>query len=236
MADSCAIRGCALHRRLSASLIGGLCSILIAIVLSAPATPLAAQTSNEQPSGTGSPAPSTAVDPAAAPSAATKPHDESYVIGDDDMLAINVWKEPDLSRSVPVRSDGKISMPLAGEVIAAGRTPMQLEEEITEKLKSFMTDPEVTVIVQQINSQKYNILGQVAKPGAYSLTETATVVDAIAAAGGFKDFAKKKGIYILRQNAGGGETRISFNYQDFIKGKNINQNITLKPHDTVIVP
>jgi len=166
----------------------------------------------------------------------TKPHDDSFIIGDDDVLAINVWKEPDISRSIPVRSDGKISLPLVGEVVAAGCTPLQLEQEIATRLKSYMTDPEVTVMVQQINSQKYNILGQVGKPGSYPLTATTTIVDAIALAGGFRDFAKKKGIYILRQNAAGGESRINFNYQDFIKGKNTNQNITLKPHDTVIVP
>jgi polysaccharide export outer membrane protein len=165
-----------------------------------------------------------------------KAHDDSFVIGADDSLAINVWKEPDLSRTVPVRSDGKISLPLAGELTAAGRTPLQLEKDIAAKLTNYMTDPQVTVIVQQINSQKFNILGQVAKPGAYSLTVTTTIVDAIAGAGGFKDFAKKKHVYILRQSAGGGESRIDFNYQDFIKGKNVNQNIVLRPHDTVIVP
>ncbi len=180
-------------------------------------------------------APSDANSPAtAAPGA--KPHDDSFIIGADDVLAINVWKEQDLSRSVPVRSDGKISLPLVGEVVAAGRTPLQLEQDIATKLRNYMTDPEVTVIVQQINSEKYNILGQVTKPGAYPLTATITIVDAIATAGGFKDFAKKKGIYVLRQNSGGGETRIDFNYQDFIKGKNTSQNIPLKPHDTIIVP
>jgi polysaccharide export outer membrane protein len=180
-------------------------------------------------------APADASAPAAAPNGA-KAHDDSFIIGADDSLAINVWKEPDLSRTVPVRSDGKISLPLAGELTAAGRTPLQLEKDIAAKLTNYMTDPEVTVIVLQINSQKFNILGQVAKPGAYSLTVTTTIVDAIAGAGGFKDFAKKKHVYILRQSAGGGESRIDFNYQDFIKGKNVSQNIVLRPHDTVIVP
>jgi polysaccharide export outer membrane protein len=169
-------------------------------------------------------------------STANKPHDNTFVIGADDLLAINVWKEPDISRSILVRSDGKISLPLVGEVVAAGQTPLQLEQVITARLKSYITDPEVTVMVQQVNSEKYNILGQVAKPGAYSLTATTTIVDAIANAGGFKDFAKKKGIYILRRNAEGTESRIAFNYQDFIKGKNTSQNFTLQPHDTIIVP
>ncbi len=103
--------------------------------------------------------------PASAAEGATKPHDDTFVIGDDDVLAINVWKEPDISRSIPVRSDGRISLPLAGEIQAAGRTPLALEREIADKLKSYISEPEVTVMVQQINSQKYNILGQVTKPG-----------------------------------------------------------------------
>ncbi len=163
------------------------------------------------------------------------PHDNSFVIGNDDRLAINVWKEPDLTRTIPVRSDGKISLPLVGELQAAGRTPLQLEQDIAAKLKNFITEPEVTVIVEQINSQKFNILGQVAKPGSYSLAVATTVLDAIAAAGGFRDFAKQKSIYILRQN-NGGETRIAFNYKDVIKGKNPEQNIKLEPRDTIVVP
>jgi polysaccharide export outer membrane protein len=165
-----------------------------------------------------------------------KAHDNSFVIGNDDHLAINVWKETDLTRSIPVRSDGKISLPLVGEVQAAGRTPLQLEEEITSKLTNYITNPEVTVIVEQINSQKFNILGQVTKPGSYSLATATTVLDAIAAAGGFRDFAKQKSIYILRQNANGGETRITFNYKDVIQGKNPGQNIKLEPRDTIVVP
>src|SRR5580698_1119937 len=165
-----------------------------------------------------------------------KAHDNSFVIGNDDHLAINVWKETDLTRSIPVRSDGKISLPLVGEVQAAGRTPLQLEEEITSKLTNYITNPEVTVIVEQINSQKFNILGQVTKPGSYSLATATTVLDAIAAAGGFRDFAKQKSIYILRQNANGGETRIAFNYKDVIQGKNPGQNIKLEPRDTIVVP
>jgi polysaccharide export outer membrane protein len=170
-----------------------------------------------------------------APSA-TRAHDNSFVIGNDDRLAINVWKEPDLTRSIPVRSDGKISLPLVGELQAAGRTPLELEQEIANKLRNFITEPEVTVMVEQINSEKFNIVGQVAKPGSYSLTAATTVMDAIATAGGFKDFAKQKGVYILRRNVGGGESRIPFNYKDFIKGKNPEQNVKLEPRDTVVVP
>lgn len=169
-------------------------------------------------------------------SAATKAHDDNFVIGNDDLLAINVWKEPDISRSIPVRSDGKISLPLVGEVQAAGRTPLKLEQDITAKLKNFISEPEVTVIVQQINSQKFNVLGMVAKPGSYPLTNSATVLDAIALAGGFRDFAKKKSIYVLRQNADGTQTRLPFNYKDVIKGQNLAQNVKLQPRDTIVVP
>jgi polysaccharide export outer membrane protein len=177
--------------------------------------------------------------PAAEPSlarSATKPHDASFVIGNDDLLAINVWKEPDISRSIPVRSDGRISLPLVGEVQASGRTPLQLEEDIATRLRNYIAAPEVTVMVQEIHSEKFNILGQVAKPGSYSLEVATTVLDAIAAAGGFRDFANQKGVYILRQNPGGGESRIAFNYKKVIKGKNPQQNIKLEPRDTIVVP
>src|SRR5271165_1582360 len=168
--------------------------------------------------------------------AANKPHDDSFVIGNDDVLAIHVWKEPDLSRSIPVRSDGRISLPLVGEVQAAGQTPLKLEQDIANKLQPYLEEPEVTVIVLQINSQKFNILGKVGKPGSYPLTNSATVLDAIALAGGCRDFAKEGSIYILRQNPDGGESRIPFNYKDVIKGKNTVQNIKLQPHDTIVVP
>ncbi|HTC46696.1 MAG TPA: polysaccharide biosynthesis/export family protein [Candidatus Aquilonibacter sp.] len=172
---------------------------------------------------------------AAAPGASAKPHDDSFVIGNDDVLAINVWKEPDISRSIPVRSDGKISLPLVGEVQAAGLTPLKLEKDIAGKLKSYISEPEVTVMVQQVNSQKFNILGQVARPGSYVIANSPTVLDAIALSGGFRDFAKKKSIYVLRQGPSG-ETRLPFNYKDVSQGKNMSQNIKLQPGDTIIVP
>lgn len=166
----------------------------------------------------------------------SKPHDDSFVIGANDVLAINVWKEPDVSRSVPVRSDGKISLPLAGEIQASGLTPLKLEQDIASKLQSYISEPEVTVIVQQINSQKFNILGMVSKPGSYSLTNSSTVLDAIAAAGGFRDFAKQKSIYVLRRNPNGTEARLPFNYKDVVKGKNPDQNLKLQPNDTIVIP
>jgi polysaccharide export outer membrane protein len=171
-----------------------------------------------------------------ADSTAPKAHDDTFVIGNDDVLAINVWKEPDISRSIPVRSDGKISLPLVGEVQAAGQTPLKLEQEIAGRLKSYIGEPEVTVIVQQINSQKFNILGQVNRPGSYPIANAATVLDSIAVAGGFRDFAKQKSIYILRQNADGSQARLHFNYKEVVKGDNPAQNIKLQPRDTIVVP
>jgi polysaccharide biosynthesis/export protein len=165
-----------------------------------------------------------------------KAHDDTFVIGNDDVLAINVWNEKEISRSVPVRSDGRISLPLVGEVQAAGQTPLKLELEIAAKLKSFISEPEVTVIVQQINSQKFNILGMVNKPGSYVISNSATVLDAIALAGGFRDFAKQKNVYVLRQNADGTQVRLPFNYKDVVKGKNAEQNVKLQPRDTIFVP
>lgn len=166
--------------------------------------------------------------------------DATYIIGDEDVLSINVWKELDLTKVVPVRSDGRISLPLVGEVQAAGLTPAQLEQELKAALRGYISDPQVTVIVQEIKSRNFNILGQVTKPGSYPLTADTTIVDAIALAGGFRDFAKKKGIYVIRQDANGRETRLPFNYENFIKGKNKGkntaQNIQLKPHDTIVVP
>jgi polysaccharide export outer membrane protein len=162
--------------------------------------------------------------------------DDSYVIGPADVLAINVWKESEISRSIPVRSDGRISLPLIGEVQAAGRTPRQLQEELTKKLTSFIAEPDVTVIVQEIHSQKFNVLGQVARPGSFLLTDSTTVLDAIALAGGFRDFAKQKNIYVLRQNSDGTQSRLGFNYKDVVKGKNVEQNVRLQARDTVVVP
>jgi polysaccharide export outer membrane protein len=167
---------------------------------------------------------------------AGKPHDDTFVIGSGDVLSVSVWKQPDISRSLPVRSDGRISLPLIGEVQASGRTPSKLEEDITGKLKPFLAEPEVTVIVEQVNSENFNILGRVVKPGSYPLKNSTTVLDAIAIAGGCRDFAKHKGIYLLRVGPDGRQSRIPFNYQDVIKGKNISQNIQLQPHDTIVVP
>jgi polysaccharide export outer membrane protein len=159
----------------------------------------------------------------------------NFVIGNEDVLAISVWKEPELSRVIPVRTDGKISIPLIGELQASGKTPKQLQAEITGGLQSFISEPEVTVIVQEIKSLRFNILGHVQKPGSYLLSPPMTLVDAIAIAGGFRDFAKTKSIYVLRDD-GGKQVRLPFNYKQVIKGSHSDQNIQLQPRDTIVVP
>ncbi|MGB8889680.1 MAG: polysaccharide biosynthesis/export family protein [Candidatus Korobacteraceae bacterium] len=163
-------------------------------------------------------------------------HPDTYIIGDDDVLAINVWKEAELSKTVPVRPDGMITLPLVGEIKAVGLTPLQLQDQIVAALQKVMSDPQVTVMVSAVNSMSYNIVGQVAKPGFYSLTRPMTVLDAIALCGGFRDFAKQKKIYVLRTAPDGTQERLKFNYKQVIKGKNMAQNIQLLPHDTLVVP
>ena len=162
--------------------------------------------------------------------------EENYVIGAGDVLGINVWKEQELTGPIPVRLDGKISLPLIGEIQASGKTPTQLKNDLTDKLRAYLSAPDVTVTVLQMNSQKFNILGRVTKPGSYPLSASTTVLDGIAAAGGFLDFAKQKGVYILRKNAEGRVTRIPFNYKDVIRGNHPEENIQLRPDDTIVVP
>ncbi len=171
-----------------------------------------------------------------APPMPSTPVSNDYVIGPEDLLAVNVWHEPEISRSVPVRPDGKISLPLVGEVEASGLTPLKLQSKITEKLRAFVSNPEVTVIVQEVRSQKVNIVGEVQKPGSYHLIKPMRVIDLIAEAGGFRDFAKVKKIYVLRAAPDGSQQRIPFNYKEVINGRNSQQNIELEPGDTVVVP
>ena len=157
-----------------------------------------------------------------------------YVIGADDMLHISVWKEPDLTQSLPVRPDGKISLPLLNDVVAAGLTPTQLADSITTKLKKFMSDPHVTVVVTAMNSQKIYILGEVLHPGTTMLQPNMTVLQALATAG-FTQFANTKGIYLLR-NDNGKQQKIPVHYRELIKGESVAQNLSLKPGDTIVVP
>jgi polysaccharide export outer membrane protein len=203
-------------------------SFTVAILISSSALVLRAQTKlanipSSQPD---------AVKAAAPPNTSS----DEFVIGPGDVLAINVWKETEISKVIPVRSDGRISLPLIGEVQSSGLTPKQLEAEIAKRLKDYIADPSVTVVVQEVRSQKINVLGMVARPGSFPITSSLTVLDAIALAGGFRDFAKQKSIYVLRQNADGTQSRLTFNYKEVIKGVNVAQNVKLQPRDTVVVP
>jgi polysaccharide export outer membrane protein len=164
------------------------------------------------------------------------PRGDNYVIGPEDVLAINVWRESEISRTVPVRPDVKITLPLIGDLQASGLTPLELRQIVAEKLKGYISNPEVAVIVQEVKSQKFNIVGAVLRPGSYSMAEKLTVLDAIAIGGGFQDFAKVKKIYVLRRNANGSEVMLPFDYKAVIKGRKSDQNVELKPGDTVVVP
>ncbi|MCW5982853.1 MAG: polysaccharide biosynthesis/export family protein [Bryobacteraceae bacterium] len=155
----------------------------------------------------------------------------SYVIGAEDQLSVSVWKEPEVSRQVIVRPDGKITMPLIGEVQASGKTPVALAQQITEKLGEFINRPEVLVEVRGVRSKKYYITGQVNRTGAFSLTVPTTVLEALSGTGGFQQWAKKKKIIIIR-----GDKRFRFNYNDVIEGKNMQQNIYLENGDLIVVP
>jgi len=161
--------------------------------------------------------------------------DPNYVIGAQDVLDVSVWKEPEVSRIVPVRPDGKISLPLLNDVQAAGLTPAQLATQITESLKKYVTSPQVTVIITTINSQRVYILGEVTRPGAFPMLPGMTVMQGLSSAGGFTPFAKLKSIYVLRQE-NGKKVKYPFNYKEALNGKNPEQDILLKPGDTIVVP
>lgn len=180
-----------------------------------------------------SPAQPSAPKPASDVTAGVRP--DSYIIGAEDVVSIYVWKEPDMSKMVPVRPDGMISLPLIGEVKAAGYTPVQLQGVLADAMKKYVSDPQVTVVVEKISSLSFNIVGEIGRPGYYPLTRRMTVLDAVAMAGGFKDFAKVKKVYVLR-TVNGKEERLPFNYKEVIKGQNEQQNIELQPRDTIVVP
>lgn len=161
-------------------------------------------------------------------------NDSDYVIGADDILRISVWKEPDLSETIPVRPDGKISMPLLNDVRAAGMTPLRLKDSITEKLKKYISDPRVTVIVTAMNSQRVFITGEVQHSGPIQLLPNMTVLQALSQAG-FTEFANLKAIYLLRTRNGRQE-KVPFNYKEMVKGSHPEQNISLRPGDVLVVP
>lgn len=158
-----------------------------------------------------------------------------FLIGPDDVLSINVWKEQDLTRTVVVRPDGKISLPLVGELTASDKTPASLQEEIRQSLLKYIAKPDVTVMVQEVHSQRYNVIGEVQRPGTFALSGPTTVMDGIANAGGFRDFAKTAKIYVLRITADKQQVRLPFNYKEVVKGS-IDQNILLQARDTIVIP
>jgi polysaccharide biosynthesis/export protein len=157
-----------------------------------------------------------------------------YIIGPEDALQVTVWKEPTLSGTFPVRPDGMISLVLVGDLPAAGRTPMQLSDEITTRLKKYVQDPSVTVLVMAVNSQRIYMMGEVGHVGPVTLAAGMTPLQAIAAAGGLSPFANSKKIYILRGEAGK-QQKIPFNYKLALKGDST-QDIKLQPGDTIVVP
>ncbi len=178
-------------------------------------------------------APEAPITPKAPVKAATE--DPNYIIGAQDVLDISVWKEQELTRSVPVRPDGKISMPLLNDVQAAGLTPTQLAMRITTDLKKFVTNPQVTIIVTQINSQRIYILGEVSRAGAYPLLPQMTMLQALSSAGGFTQFANLKKIYMFRVE-NGKQVKYPFNYKDVVNGKRPDENVILRAGDTIVVP
>lgn len=160
----------------------------------------------------------------------------SYVIGPGDMLSINVWNEPEVTGKVPVRPDGMITVPLIGDIQASGSTPDALQLVITKKLTEYVKQPSVTVVVEEMNSRQFNVLGQVQHPGSFMLSKPTRVLDALALAGGFSEFAKRNKIYVLRRDPSGATTRLPFNYKKVTDGRDDQDNVELQAGDTVIVP
>ena len=190
----------------------------------APATPAAGKPATVSP---------TAKPPVAVPAGAVVPAD--YVIGPEDVLTIVFWREKDLSSDVIVRPDGRISLPVLQDVHAAGLTPEQLRDSLTKTAERFVEDPNVTVVVKEINSRRVFITGQVAKPGPYNLNAPTTIVQLISMAGGLLEYADGKNIVIMRTE-NSNPVSYRFNYKEVIERKNLKQNISLKPGDTVLVP
>ncbi len=203
-------------------------AILLLVVMVAAAVAVAQQSEKQKTAPASSEAQKTAP--------ATAVDVKTYKIGPGDLLSISVWKEPELTQKVPVRPDGMITMPLVGDLKASGTTPLELQSTLEEKLKAFISSPAVTVIVEEVRSHVFNVLGQVQRPGSFGLAGHMTVLDGLAAAGGFKDFAKTKKIYVMRKMPDGTVQRLPFNYNEVIKGRNSEQNVELESHDTIVVP
>lgn len=206
--------------------------VVLAIAMTLLSGPLFAQ--GQKPAAAAQSVPATA-----AAAAAPRPTDPvlppGYVIGTDDVLSIVYWKDKDMSADAKVRPDGRIALPLINEVQAAGLTPEQLHKKLTEESKKYMEDANITVVVREINSRKAFITGEVNKPGPYPLTAPTTVMQLISMAGGLREYADAKKIMIMRSE-NGRQTSLPFNYKEVAGGKNLQQNIELKPGDTVVVP
>jgi polysaccharide export outer membrane protein len=156
---------------------------------------------------------------------------KTFKVGPQDVLKIIVWREQDFTGLYTVHSDGKITLPLVGDVEAGGLTAEQIQKNVTGALSKLIQKPNVTVTVQQVLSQRYYMDGEIGRPGEYQLTAPTTILEAISIAGGLREFANSKKIYVLR-----GDQRLKFNYKEVIKGKNLGQNIYLQPGDHIIVP
>jgi polysaccharide biosynthesis/export protein len=197
-------------------------------------------TTTQPPPTSTRPAPATPSGPAGSKPAPPTPTPgiatpADYVIGPDDALDVIVWRDKDMSASVQVRPDGKISLPLVNDIQAAGLTPDQLRETVKAAVARFVTDPSVTIVVRQINSRKVYVTGSVNKPGPFPLSDTMTVLQMLALAGGLSEYANGKEILVMRTERGQTQS-FKFNYKDVSKGKNLQQNIVLRPGDTIVVP
>ncbi len=219
-----------LPRRSGGGLVNALCFFLVLCVPFGPCNLSAAQGASEQSAtpGTDNKQPGPAAN-IAAPGASVDT--KTFKVGPQDVLKIIVWREQDFTGLYTVHSDGKITLPLVGDIQAGGLTAEEIQKNVTAALSKLIQKPNVTITVQQVLSQKYYMDGEIGRPGEYQLTAPTTVLEAISVAGGLRDFANGKKIYVLR-----GDKRIHFNYKDVIKGKNLEQNIQLQPGDHVIVP
>jgi len=218
------------------------------VVASAILAAFSASTARAQTSAAPAPAASAAVTAPSSTAAATPtpsaavapvggyPLSTEYIIGPEDMLQITVWKNESLSRTLAVRPDGKISLPLLHDIQAAGLTPMQLRDKIANALAEFMPNPEVSVTVDDVRSYRISVLGEVNKPGQLQLKADTTVLEALALAGGFRDFASPGKIMILRKDGKGATQKIPFNYNRVVKDNRSQDNVTLKSGDVVVVP
>jgi polysaccharide biosynthesis/export protein len=212
------------------------CAVALALAVAVPA---GAQQQQVVPPATPSAAtPAPTVTPAPAPAPVVPAGVDlpaGYVVGPEDVLTIVVWREKDLSGDVTVRPDGRITLPLINDIVAQGLTPDQLRDQLKAQFDKYVEDSSVSVVVKQINSRKVFVTGMVGKPGAYPLTSTMSVLQLISMAGGLNEFAKAKEIVVMRTENGAPKA-IKFNYEEVRKGRKLQQNIELRPGDTVLVP